>query len=1022
MMKLYPLKPVFFQFLVIFLLLCAFAPLVPAGGSRDTSLSRADALINNKLYDEAIQVLTVFAKDNPNKFDAVQKRLQRIVKIRNRYNTIADELLDTMTGNPENSEKILALSRQLENLESVNNPASRQFLDRTKTLALFAYNRERLEQILAEGRDRISRGDYAAAFAVYASGLDIYQEEFFSGAYGTEAEDTVHRGLREIRGSMAAFSAVINPVNASLRAFEQLERQGQAVPARFSEQYRRLEASLEQLIALRSSLALTGAAFEQLLTRLRENDPGLGDQVFLSFAIRLLDGALGAADEGMIGVVDSFWKSTMSRIEGIAADMANRSYTAALGDLSAGNYGKMESRLAAVTEYLRIPLDIISHPRQFYEQSGLGFETIFGQSVTAGKAEGFIVYEAMTRLKASLAEAGRIGLQFGEILGEDFSSLDSWRSGALSAEAAEGEEGKIRQNLEGISRRMGLLTSRIVAERLEFRLLKEQRKSSGEQDSIGYFDDVLSRLTPLNDTISTQYKNSVIRYYTIVNGEFKNLLSLRQEEFDRGKTQIEGVERTLDDGTSAVAFYPSEGLVVLARLALNNNADTAAARALQNRYMEEMPSLREEREVKQLEDDARSLAEQLRLMQAEGAALSALARTKIAQAEAFRLDGDRLYREAQESLYRNDFDAAREKAERASERYNASVTIQESAPLRRDWDTRLVNLGAEIKREENESIVREVRLLVNNARNTYFAGNFEQAEDFLVRARNRWLTANGEEDTEISYWLTMVRGALSLQSGRVIPVTAPLYAEMSQLLSDAHKKFNEGLQFFNTRQRNEGLIKFSEVRQKTREVKLMFPLNQEAGILELRMDQVTDPPAFNESFAQRLREAVAGTAPNRRSVEAFADLQNLAEINPRYPGIREAVFQAEINMGNRLPPPDPQSLDRARDLVQQAQGIINTNARSQFPIAMEQLSQALRLDPNSAQAMFEKDRLQTLIGGEGSIILDSADEQEYQRAVRELQQRNNLTALAIVQRLLEKPKNKNSPKILELQRRIESAL
>jgi tetratricopeptide (TPR) repeat protein len=243
---------------------------------------------------------------------------------------------------------------------------------------------------------------------------------------------------------------------------------------------------------------------------------------------------------------------------------------------------------------------------------------------------------------------------------------------------------------------------------------------------------------------------------------------------------------------------------------------------------------------------------------------------------------------------------------------------------------------------------------------------------------------------------------------------------MSQLLSDARKIYEEGVQLINAGQRRTGLAKFTEARQKTQEVRLMFPVNQEASLLELRIDQITDPEAFNSSFQRRFSEAVAGT--KRGSVESFADLQNLAEINPRYPGIRNALVQAEIDMGYRPSPPDARALARSNELTALAREIIDQNVRAQFPIALEQLNQALVLNPNNSQAMSEKDRVQTLLGGGGSVVLSNTAERQYQRAVQELQQGNTVVALAIVQQLLQDPQNRNSTRLQELQRRIESIL
>jgi endonuclease YncB( thermonuclease family) len=72
--------------------------------------------------------------------------------------------------------------------------------------------------------------------------------------------------------------------------------------------------------------------------------------------------------------------------------------------------------------------------------------------------------------------------------------------------------------------------------------------------------------------------------------------------------------------------------------------------------------------------------------------------------------------------------------------------------------------------------------------------------------------------------------------------------------------------------------------------------------------------------------------------------------------------------------------------------------------------------------MTAKDQLQTRMNGTRTIVLDSRSEAEYRRAVSELQRGNTLVALAIVEQLLQDPKNRSSTLSLELQRRIQSAL
>jgi tetratricopeptide (TPR) repeat protein len=186
------------------------------------------------------------------------------------------------------------------------------------------------------------------------------------------------------------------------------------------------------------------------------------------------------------------------------------------------------------------------------------------------------------------------------------------------------------------------------------------------------------------------------------------------------------------------------------------------------------------------------------------------------------------------------------------------------------------------------------------------------------------------------------------------------------------------------------------------------------------MEQVTDPAAFNAAFEQRIRAAIAGT--RQRSIEAFADLQNLAEINPRYPNLRTILEQAEIDMGRRQAPPNPANIARSRELTASANRILQSNTAAQYEVALAQINEAITLNPNNTDASAVRDRLLGRMGVPGSIVLSSEDEANYQRAMNELQTGNNLAALAIVERLMQNPRNRNITKLIELQRRIQSVL
>jgi tetratricopeptide (TPR) repeat protein len=296
----------------------------------------------------------------------------------------------------------------------------------------------------------------------------------------------------------------------------------------------------------------------------------------------------------------------------------------------------------------------------------------------------------------------------------------------------------------------------------------------------------------------------------------------------------------------------------------------------------------------------------------------------------------------------------------------------------------------------------------------------ELAEETLVRAQNRWRVTNVTEHQDVEYWLRLVRGALSVQSGRVIAPTAPLYAEMSQLLSDASRSYNEGVRLLGSGRRQDGLVRFSDAMEKTREVRLIFPMNQDARMLQLRVEQQTDPPAFNAAFRQRINEAVTGI--KTRNPESFADLQDLAEINPRYPGIQALLSQAEIDMGFRPPPPNPADLARSAELTRSAEVIINNRDATRYEIAQTQLEEAIRLNPVNAQAQTFMDQLQIRMRGSGTIVHSSYVQEQYSAALQEFLRGNYLSANAIVERLLQNPENRRSTQIQDLKRRIDALL
>jgi hypothetical protein len=1012
-------RRLFFGLVAVCWSLGVIVPPLYAGGEKDRDLSRADQLIGEKQYDEAIRILSEYARKRPEDFEKAQQRLQKIVKIRNEYNDVADELLDEVA-NEGDPERILALTQRLEELESAQNPSVQAFITRTRELAQFTYNRRRLERILNEGRTFIAQSRYQEALEVYAGGLDIYRDEFFAAGYGELVENQVRRNLELITSGLNSFPAIRGSLDPAVSELVQAARRDSPAAAA-GEIYGRLVPGLDRLILFQGNLYSAGKYFDDELARLQAADDTLGDRSFLSFASRLLHGPAGES-EGMIGAAEAYWNSVMAQAEESVGGLADRSYAAAYGQLQNREYAAADASLQNTATYSDYPLALIRKNYELRQDQEPEIVYLFGEPVLRENVPDFLKYYSMNDAIEYLEGGLDLSRRFDSLPGRNSSLLEDWQAGRAGPDAALGQEDQYRVSFNSFGEEVDTLLAEVSAEAEELgNYLDEQGELSGrEEDALVFINNARAFITGLRTQVFNEEYGAAVRRYTIANGEFEKRLAARENEFEEGNRFIQGIAK--DAEGNIMSYYPAEGLAIFSAMEQSVAADIETGSALLGLYEGEPPEIIRRQEAAVLYDDMRSMMDRMDFFRIQGETLAASARTRVAQAETYRQDADRLFREAQAALVQNNFDVARDRLQRAADRYHASLAIQDSAALQTEWDNRLFALDAEINRIENEIVVREVREMVTTARTRYYAGDFERAEELLVNAQNRWRRTNVGDDPEVRYWLNLVRNALSLRSGRTIPPTAPLYAEMSQLLSDARKNYDEGVKFINANRRAEGIARFTEARQKTQEVKLMFPVNQEAGILELRMDQVTDPRVFEEGFSRRFNEAVAGTKPPRRSMESLADLQNLAVINPRYPGMQAALTQAEIDIGLRPPPPDPRALARSNELTAAARRIIEENVSSQYDVALQQLNEALSLNPENAPAMRLKDQVQTRMSGTGVIVLTREAQEQYQIAVRELQEGRPLIAMSIVQQLLQDPRNRSSTLILELQRRIQTAL
>ncbi|MBN2552142.1 MAG: hypothetical protein JXB06_05205, partial [Spirochaetales bacterium] len=387
------------------------------------------------------------------------------------------------------------------------------------------------------------------------------------------------------------------------------------------------------------------------------------------------------------------------------------------------------------------------------------------------------------------------------------------------------------------------------------------------------------------------------------------------------------------------------------------------------------------------------------------------ARQAALQAESYKRQGSSLYQQASAQANNSLYEQALENLQIASEALDASLTFQEDPEVRRISEN-VRRLSQEISQGRLDEVVRNVRRLVEQGKSLYAQGDFTGALGTFQRAQSEWRSAFSTENEEVTLWLGLVRSAVEATSGREIAVTDPLYKEMSQLYNLAYGDF-ESLQVL-VRQDRIGEARPVRERAENRLAKILipFPYNAKARVLTLRILQLWDPDAFAESITELYNNALA--LGENRPQEAYANLKDIEQLLPNYPGLQRAITDLEIRLKLRLPPTDPVDLVQSQALVDRARPIWEGRQREAYPDAVELLNRAIQLNPDNREAGELKDRILIAMGEGIEIVPDDETRRLLVEAQQLIRDRNYEQAVDILEYLLEKPANRRNPQILDL--------
>ena len=489
----------FLGWIILILLLLTSVPVLSFGQQEDL-LSQADSLIEEKRYTEALSILTEFARNNPDKFDAAQVRINRILFVKETYTRQAQNLLDLLEEPEPKDDEILALTNYLLALDPERSAETQDFFNRTMGSALFRSNSRRLNTILAQGQELVDRGSYAEALRTYAGGFSIYQAEFFTSGYGTAMENRTRQGIAAINNNIAAITSATNALEEAVNALAALSSQGVEPQnlVTYRNAYIRLSTEMERFTTLRNTFSNTNAVFRDDLALLRRNYPQNGDRNFLAFAVRLMEGR-SEAQGGMLGVFDTIWLSAIPRARDLLDQKSQAAYIAIVTGASSQAYETLGTRSETLVGYGSLPenLEILWGRYDLAQKAN-----IFGATVPAGEAGNYLKFRYLTESSVQWRTLGQLGNRFSAVPRQDTVVL--WRNGGNGDELMRSEQNTINL-LRQIRTETRTLLGTIQQRGTEYRNQESRYPSSG---AIAYLNGIISATEELLNMITISEESS----------------------------------------------------------------------------------------------------------------------------------------------------------------------------------------------------------------------------------------------------------------------------------------------------------------------------------------------------------------------------------------------------------------------------------------------------------------------------------------------------------------------------------
>ena len=1016
-------------------------------GGEVMSLFEIERLIRKTDYTEALRQLNIYIEKKPDYFDNAQRLVKIIMNRRKQYSVLAERAIRSSTENPEDHETPAKIILQMRSIEK-NPPAEiKHMIDMLEEMHLFKYYAYLFDTILDESARLTQNASYDEAIAyVQEQGFDIYKDEYYD-MYETENTQMAENA-----------TAIMDNLSATLVQFRDndLQREFDAALTQFLRavhndnyaeavsQFARVETVFARYAQVRNSVFACGQQIKELYEQQRELDSEITDASYLPFMQRFILGIQTTPDSGILGAIDGKFAAGVEEMKAAVTQAVSEHSSTYLSALP-------QVLFEAATDYDNLS-DSAKYvvPVSQYGELGKKTNALYAllDTDTSEPYAPYPGYDISLDYESALSQKTADLM----VITKDFEKEKNTQEQII----AQGIQA-VSQLFDSVFRMSTILGEKSDHQTSSYEWGKAYAEIAGQDNTVDWtahtdlynsYLDTLFNVSAASMTdswtlITESYKNDSDNYVdeTTQYREFAGVYSDGFDEhielaaYNSMKNNPEALlayAKQAGTQTNPVYHYPD-----LAQTMYNHGNELCSTYAdeltqKQNTLTQNLNShadwLANEELVAVVNsavDYIQNKKATLQLTSVQSVQARQDMQLALEEAAYAKNYADSLISASRDALAREDLAQAESLLLEASEQYAQSLAVYDNQELRQSTDAAKVELSTKIMDAKNEIVVRESRNLYTQAREALNYDRYEDSETLINAAINKWAETHTEKNPEFEDFLELVNTAVSMKTGRVLLPSDPLYSEMSQLLSIAYQYYNEGEQLISQGKTQEAEAALDNAIENLNKFKAVYPLNQEASLLMLKVDRLRDPAKFDEEFAQKVQTAIAQSKNRDTMAQAYNTLTDYYNLVPDYKGLKDVIYNLEIELGMRQRPVDNSAAAQSSRLTTQAQNQFNRAGSNTTLLnqALATVNEALKLNPNNRAAQTLKDNISLKLGSSSIIVLSSDDQNLLTQAKKAYQSGNIDEANTYMLRLLNNnPNNIKLKEVEDLNNKIQSQL